>query len=172
MLLSGCSFWSGIKPADPEVSLPPETQTGANTFGCKVNGKVLLPKSTGITPGRIGLSMRLLSKNHLNIIAGNAADDDFRMVVLNIRNLATGIFNLEDTTKVGDLFITSADYIDNNIIYGDGNRQNKSKGWIKITKCDKEKGIFSGTFEFTLYATDSLTERSVEITEGRFDVKM
>ena len=27
----------------PEPTLPPATQTGANTFGCKVNGKVYIP---------------------------------------------------------------------------------------------------------------------------------
>nr|WP_315174346.1 hypothetical protein [uncultured Flavobacterium sp.] len=30
--------------------LPPETQTGANTVGCLVNGKVFLPKKEGINP--------------------------------------------------------------------------------------------------------------------------
>ena len=29
---------------DPEASLPPATQTGANTFGCLVNGQVWTPK--------------------------------------------------------------------------------------------------------------------------------
>ena len=30
--------------------LPPETQTGANTVGCLVNGKVFLPKKEGNKP--------------------------------------------------------------------------------------------------------------------------
>ena len=168
MLLSACSMVGGKQ----EPGLPPETQVGANTFGCKVNGKLLLPKSIGFSPARIGLRTRLLSENHLNIIAGNAADDDSRMVVFDIRNLGTRVFDLKDTTKIGDFFVTTAAYIDNNIMYGGGNSLDRAKGWIKITKCDKEKGIFSGTFEFTLYTKDSLTERSVEITEGRFDVKI
>lgn len=31
------------KPVDPIDQLPPETQTGANTFGCLVNGEVFKP---------------------------------------------------------------------------------------------------------------------------------
>ena len=31
-------------------TLPPETQTGANTVGCLVNGEVFLPKAEGINP--------------------------------------------------------------------------------------------------------------------------
>ena len=31
-------------------SLPPETQTGANTFGCLLNGQVFKPKGGGIAP--------------------------------------------------------------------------------------------------------------------------
>ena len=31
-------------PENPVDQLPPETQIGANTFGCLVNGKVYIPK--------------------------------------------------------------------------------------------------------------------------------
>ena len=40
-----------IPPTDNPPQLPPETQTGANTFGCLVNGKVWLPKGGGLLPG-------------------------------------------------------------------------------------------------------------------------
>ena len=35
---------------NPVDQLPPETQTGANTFGCLVNGKVFIPKDSGLNP--------------------------------------------------------------------------------------------------------------------------
>ncbi|MBS1947911.1 MAG: hypothetical protein JST47_09105 [Bacteroidetes bacterium] len=38
-LVDGCS----CKKSVAEPQLPPITQTGANTFGCKVNGKVWVP---------------------------------------------------------------------------------------------------------------------------------
>ena len=34
---------------NPTFSLPPETQTGANTFGVTINGKVYIPRDpTGV----------------------------------------------------------------------------------------------------------------------------
>uniref|UniRef100_UPI004047D6A1 hypothetical protein n=1 Tax=Flavobacterium sp. TaxID=239 RepID=UPI004047D6A1 len=41
-LLSSCSK-DDIKKK-PTFSLPPETQTGANTFGVTINGKVYIPR--------------------------------------------------------------------------------------------------------------------------------
>ena len=42
MALNACS------KDDDHASLPPETQTGANTVGCLVNGKVYLPSKRGL----------------------------------------------------------------------------------------------------------------------------
>ena len=42
-----------ISPAKPD-ELPPYTETGANTFGMKVDGKVWLPK-TAVIPGGDGI---------------------------------------------------------------------------------------------------------------------
>ena len=39
------------KKKDEEPQLPPETTTGAYTFGCKVNGRVFVPRSGGGRPG-------------------------------------------------------------------------------------------------------------------------
>ena len=41
MMLAGCSTDSN----SPEDGLPPETKTGANTFGCLIDGKILLPRN-------------------------------------------------------------------------------------------------------------------------------
>lgn len=37
-------------PVNPVSQLPPETQTGANTFGCLIDGKVFVPKGGGLSP--------------------------------------------------------------------------------------------------------------------------
>ena len=39
--LVGCSK-DDTTPPEPALLLPPETQTGANTFGCLINGKLLI----------------------------------------------------------------------------------------------------------------------------------
>ena len=40
LMLAGCSTDSS-----PSDGLPPETKTGANTFGCLIDGKLLVPRS-------------------------------------------------------------------------------------------------------------------------------
>ena len=35
---------------NPVDQLPPETQTGANTFGCLINGQIFLPKGLSLSP--------------------------------------------------------------------------------------------------------------------------
>jgi hypothetical protein len=42
LLFGACELFP---EAEPENTLPPITQVGANTFGCKVNGEVWLPKN-------------------------------------------------------------------------------------------------------------------------------
>ncbi|MGD5408184.1 hypothetical protein QUS89_23100, partial [Xanthomonas citri pv. citri] len=39
------------KPANAVDQLPPETQTGANTFGCLIDGKVFVPRDGNGKPG-------------------------------------------------------------------------------------------------------------------------
>ena len=39
------------KDKNKEPELPPETNTGAMTFGCKVNGKVFVPQDGNGKPG-------------------------------------------------------------------------------------------------------------------------
>ena len=39
----GCTNDTG--KSDIQLSLPPETQIGANNFGCYVNGKLLVPRN-------------------------------------------------------------------------------------------------------------------------------
>ncbi|MEO6837649.1 MAG: hypothetical protein ABI185_04635 [Ginsengibacter sp.] len=38
------------KPINPVDQLPPATQSGANTFGCLIDGKVFLPKGPSLGP--------------------------------------------------------------------------------------------------------------------------
>ena len=53
-LLFACLFsllLSASRCKKDRFELPPETTTGANTFGCKVNGKVFVPRSGNGRPG-------------------------------------------------------------------------------------------------------------------------
>lgn len=53
-LLFTCLFsllLSASRCKKSHFDLPPETTTGANTFGCKVNGKVFVPRDGKGKPG-------------------------------------------------------------------------------------------------------------------------
>ena len=56
--LISCSKKDDPIPPEPLSKLPPETQTGANTFGCAINNQVFYPRngtSALLSPGGRGL---------------------------------------------------------------------------------------------------------------------
>lgn len=146
----------------PAKVLPPATQTGANTFGCKVNGKVWLPSKTPFIEFRQGA---------LDIIARNEWDKN-TAVVLNI-----GDFTISGT----DTYQISG----NTPYYSRGyySRENKTGGYDRFQTDDINTGtiiitridttqlyyIVSGVFNFK--ARDEITGEIIEITEGRFDLR-
>ncbi len=146
----------------PTKVLPPATHIGANTFGCKVNGKVWLPSKTPFIEFRQGA---------LDIIARNEWDKN-TAVVLNI-----GDFTISGT----DTYQISG----NTPYYSRGyySRENKTGGYDRFQTDDINTGtiiitridttqlyyIVSGVFNFK--ARDEITGEIIEITEGRFDLR-
>ena len=58
-LLVSCSNNSSSVKTDPVFQLPPETQTGANTFGVTIKGKVYVPRDpTGFNVGPSGKGLK------------------------------------------------------------------------------------------------------------------
>ena len=131
-----------------EEVLPAETQTGADTFGCLVNGKVWLPKGkfpySGLTATiqfngfQINASQ---GKQYIHI-----AKNDFKQI---------GEFPLNSFDK-------DAAFIDKEDEY------KCTDGVLTITKYDKSNQIVSGRFWFNAKnnAGDILA-----ITAGRFDLR-
>jgi hypothetical protein len=64
------------KPNNPLEELPPETQTGANTFGCLVNGQVFKPGGSGLSgPNLAAIYQYLYSGSPTGyVFAVNATD--------------------------------------------------------------------------------------------------
>jgi hypothetical protein len=156
---------------DPPTVLPPITQTGANTFGCRVNGEVWVPFEKcgiGSNPcGEIVVDIVRTSQNQLpveiHIGAGQRKRD----------NTSTA-FSIQ--TKTNQSIYSAGNKIDSvtiNFRKNDGSLYYNYNYYSKIerfeiTKLDTINKIIAGTFELTLYAspTDSL-----KITEGRYDLK-
>jgi hypothetical protein len=172
LLLQSC-FLFDIKPKEKD-QLPPETQTGANTFGCLVDGKVFLPKRGGFgSPEHFRCDYQFVDGHFVFQLVGTRYGND----AVN----SVGVYYTSTTLiKEGKYsFSTQStpDYAFGQ--HSDGSfttyRLHKTDGitytgelWIK--KIDTINGIISGTFWFN--ALDDYGSGSkVEIREGRFDAR-
>ena len=163
MLLSSCN-------SDP---LPAPTQTGNNTFGCKINGTPWIPNGSGgfmptkpIEGGFLSLGSAINYKRTIYIWA---TSKDKTQVFLFLEEAKTGVFdlNLDTGTRPGALTPRSyglyrspdgVDYV----------TSSAHTGKVTITRVDTATNIISGTFFFE--ASDA-KGNIVKITAGRFDRK-
>jgi len=150
-----------------EPQLPPETTTGAMTFGCKVNGKVFVTKAsldgpaisanyyyTGSGPGE-GWFFFLYGANRVDAPRTSIAIETDSLLLLQGNSYPL---------KKGKGFVVGSALI--SIIPYDMGLSDS--GELKITKHDQLQRILSGRFSFT--ATNVNGEKLI-ITEGRFDVR-
>ncbi|CCG52272.1 Probable lipoprotein precursor [Flavobacterium indicum GPTSA100-9 = DSM 17447] len=172
---------------DPTFSLPPETQTGANTFGVTINGKVYIPRDpTGVSVGPTAKGMIFwgapdnVSWNEIEVVDG-ASNTGFQMIIhlQNLQSIGTSQYNLKQSN-----FHNQIDSTPNNHIYfkiWDGNINNyayygsvEDQGIINVFKFQGSltqnwilSGNFSGKFVRYNNPNDFIT-----ITDGRFDLNL
>ncbi len=152
---------------ESEPQLPPETTTGANTFGCKVDGKVFTPKGSfvgpGITAQYLFLGNGIGGGWFLNITAANRVDNPNLSISIATDSLLVIEGNSYTLERVKGY--AYAQCLSDITFY----RMNSGDlGTLYITKHDQTKHIISGRFSFT--ASRSTGEK-VNITEGRFDIR-
>jgi hypothetical protein len=150
-----------------EPQLPPETTTGAMTFGCKINGKVFVPRDGrgkgGLEPEYVYLGSGPGGGWFLNIPAV-----DWQATKTESVNVGTdSLLVTEGTTYTfkkskgfpSGIYLKDLEY----------NTISDNSGQLKITKFDQVNRILSGTFFFE--GTNNSTGQKVSITEGRFDIR-
>lgn len=160
----------------PINQLPPETQYGANTFGCLVNGKVFKPGGISLTPTLQCYYQDLYGTNnpgyffgldaidhsnpanfpYLGIFADSVEIKDAGVIPLirrHIKGEAFGDYGVYKTGRDPIHYLT------------DDTRD--MKGELNIKYFDSLKQIISGTFWFNAINDNGDT---VKITNGRFDV--
>jgi hypothetical protein len=151
-------------------NLPLETQSGEDTFGCYINGKLFVPKGSpfavpvlkaqySIQNGKpvftIGASMAEGESRHLVGIRGdsvNLAEGTYEITTQNTGKIS-GEYNFSEPTTLGTSY----------------NSTNINTGQLVIKHYDQVKKIASGTFWFDAVNTNG---QIVQIREGRFDVKL
>lgn len=170
-LLTACKKHTATPAVD---QLPPETQKGANTFGCLVNGKVFKPGGLSLTPTLQCYYENLYGTNNPGYFFGLDAIDhsnpqNYPYIgifadSIKIKNL--GVIPLTRRHVNGEAFgdygkyitrINPTHYITNNIFRGE----------LNIKKIDSIQQIIAGTFWFNAVSEKGDT---VKITDGRFDM--
>lgn len=142
------------------------TQTGANTFSCKIDGKVFKPsESGGLSFGGPPITVYNLHYNGFTLLASFNRTDNGQSpkdIVINLHYLRSiGIYdlNIYPNAIYRYSYAYGPEYHTNNTYIGQ----------INITRCDTINKIYSGTFFFK--AVDDSTGKVVNVTDGRFDVK-
>lgn len=150
---------------DPIDCLPPVTQTGSNTAGCLINGKVLVPGGQGINTGSVLKAQYRYSGDNDSVFGLSIMDltsGGRKMLLIEIRNMELvegGVYELKIEGSNG-----FGSYVDgfNGFVTNDNH-----SGELVISNIDTENHIVSGTFWFD--ATNNEGE-IVNIRNGRFDV--
>lgn len=168
--------------------LPPITSTGANTAGCIINGKVLIPKNGsqaiggspayGLTTGAgSNFHPPTIGNDYFYVRIANLRDNGGDDVYLHINNMSLGAitYNLEQSNN--DYFDDAPNnpqiiaHIYDGVNLGKTFLSGANSGTISITRFDYPNGMYSGIFNATLYNKDNPSEK-IQVTDGRFDIKI
>lgn len=150
----GLEYTSPTPSWKNDTILPAITSTGANTFGCRVNGIFWLAVPTKKISGSY-------SRGAISIVMDMSGDYQSSSILLTSSYnsiLQPGIYHY--TKDISGI------YTDKNNYYTTNDDSNNI-GFINIIRLDSKNRILSGNFEFRPYSGP----KSVNITSGRFDFK-
>jgi len=163
------------KIVDPLSQLPPETQTGANTFGCLVNGHVFVPKGPSLGPILYSYYQHIYSGPYGYVFQVSADDNSHNDNFFSVTILVDSSFlqqSQQILLKARGQGRASGRYYSSifNGTVSTVNIFNTSDlvgGILTIKKFDEINQIASGTFWFNALGNSGDT---VKVTDGRFDV--
>ncbi|MEX1001167.1 MAG: hypothetical protein WDZ35_03550 [Crocinitomicaceae bacterium] len=163
-------------PPPEEPTLPPATQTGENTFGCKINGKVYVPKGTVYEPS-IDQPAYYESYGYFIVTTRNVSDfsdDRIDDILLRLKVSegvsGNGLYMMTDTGF--SFFEIQIDTVVNGFETGHSYNyylDTTKSNLVEITNLDVINKVISGTFEMTVINNEQ--NDTITITEGRFDLK-
>jgi hypothetical protein len=153
-----------------EEKLPKPTEKGANTFGCKIEGRLFLPqRSTNFGSMPPLLTYYNDSSRHFELsvkenpdISNNRLQRYFHLEVQNLSigtnsldDISTGEVSISELDQAGQAFTTTQTI----------------GGTLNIKRLDTVAHIISGTFSFKAAMRPTNTPgKIISVTEGRFDI--
>lgn len=174
LLLAAVAF-AGFSSCKKEIeNLPDATQSGAGTFGAKVNGENWGPLKAGIVPTAPLLEARFAAGNSVVINARNFSRTpiETEMEIYLKGVTGPGTYQLNQTTNAyPNQSASYAYYVKRNLnIEDEWITSTAATGEVVITRFDTASRILAGTFRFT--ANAKYGSAPLTVTEGRFDVKV
>ena len=168
-----CKKTSYTAPQTELEKLPPITQSGANTFGCLVNGVAWLPNGRKPQTGGANIVAYVdptFQGGRLAITAHKYNEPNQFIGIGLFRCTGSGLYNLDSIQQSVQFlkYVTGSLFI--NISTTDS--EVYKRGYINVNKYDLANGIFSGVFEATIYKQDGTLGDTIKITNGRFDVRL
>ena len=171
-LLCLSTIVAGCKKDKKAEQLPPATQTGANTFGCLINGVVYTPKGfklnkpnfemivdPGFNDGNLDIRVyRLENEREIYLSLGS---DSIKNVGFYPLDRNTGFYFLIATKGITSLICE--------VLHAVGSNPVGKTGFIKITRYDLANRVISGEFEFEFTNPDCGLGNPIKISQGRFD---
>ncbi|MEO7923475.1 MAG: DUF6252 family protein [Chitinophagaceae bacterium] len=156
------------------AELPPATQTGAHTFGAKVNGINWIPRGFLSIPAHDALQVQILANSDMTIramdLAGSPTEYEFEILLKNMTG--PGTYQLNTSVTYPTTNANFAYYVKRTLTPVDEWITSATHtGTVIITKFDVPNKIVSGTFQFTLVDIYN-PSRTLTVTDGRFDIKM
>tara|TARA_R110002012_G_scaffold70712_1_gene181892 strand:+ start:16626 stop:17183 length:558 start_codon:yes stop_codon:yes gene_type:complete len=163
LTVAGCSDDDDNPPTDPVDQLPPATQTGAQTFGCLLDGEVFL---SGNTPNNLDCVYQFTNGAYYFSLQGNKRDSNNNLIRISLNTKRLEIHQNDtyilleniDENAYGSYFYNADFYYTNQTQTGE----------LKITKLDYGNHIVAGTFWFDIKDSNGVVHK---IREGRFDVR-
>jgi hypothetical protein len=156
------------------AELPPATQTGAQTFGAKVNGVNWIPRGFGPIPAHDILELRLLANTDMYInamdISSSPTETEFEISVKGITGPGTYLLNVN--TGYPSSTANYAYYVKRILTpKEEWMTTSVQTGSVTITKFDLTNKIISGTFQFNMSDIYD-PSRTISVTDGRFDLRI
>lgn len=152
--------------APPGPTLPPITDTGANTFGCLVDGELFLPSPVkGSWRPPLTCTYQEISSGLVFTLSAASGSTKkafvFNCIALKLRDTVLNYLSPSEERNLSARYgvYTNKEYA----------TYDNCPGEFHLTRFDQVYGIASGTFWFD--AVDTTTHDTIHVREGRFDVK-
>lgn len=170
LLLTGLSCKKN-KHAEEE-KLPAITQTGANTFGCLINGKAWLPAGHEYPTSNYRVNINPRDSNVLIRVYRKTSTIREDLYFNSDTIKAIGTYLITDTTRTRNGFHKSTSNLSTDFCNIRYDVMVQRQGFLKITRYDLSNGIISGEFEVSMVNPDCGYGDTIKITKGRFDKKL